>query len=349
MLNYFFLILIISSIFFYLLNYSFKKNQIFIDKVKISEHKKFTKENNVPFTGGIFFLFAIFYLLESFNLVNFTILFLIFLLGVFSDLNITKSPVTRILIQSILILIYLVVNDLVVTNTRINIFDNILKNYKLISVLFTFFCVIVLINGTNFIDGVNNLASGYYFVVFLNLIFLTNITDINIEQYFLFQFLFFLGIFLIFNFFSQSFLGDNGSYLLGFFVGFYLIAFYINQESISPYYIILLLWYPAYENLFSIVRRLFFERKKVKKADNLHLHHLLFKFLSKFLGKNKFLNSLTGLLINFINLIIIFPSNFYASKTNILVGIIFIGLIVYNAAYLFFRFHNSKSNKINKY
>ena len=104
-----------------------------------------------------------------------------------------------------------------------------------------------------------------------------------------------------------------------------------------------LLWYPAYENLFSIIRRLFFERKKVKKADNLHLHHLVFKFLSKFLGKNKYVNSLTGVLINFINLIIIFPSNFYASKTNILVGIIFIGLIVYNSAYLYLRFKIDKS------
>ena len=81
----------------------------------------------------------------------------------------------------------------------------------------------------------------------------------------------------------------------------------------------------------------------MKKADNLHLHHLLYKFLSKFLGKNRYLNSLTGILINFINLIIIFPSNFYASKTNILVGIIFVGLLVYNSAYLFFRFKIDKS------
>ena len=261
-MNYFFLTLIISSSCFYFLNYLFKKNQIFIDKVKISDHKKFTKEKNVPFTGGIFVLFAIFYTLDDFNLINLSILFLIFLLGIFSDLNKITSPVIRILIQSLLILIYIVINDLVVTNTRINIFDNILNNYNLIAILFTFFCVIVLVNGTNFIDGVNNLASGYYFIIFLNLIFLTNITEINIDQYFLFQILTFLAIFLIFNFFSQSFLGDNGSYLLGFFIGFYLITFYENQNSISPYYIILLLWYPAYENLFSIIRRLFFEKKK---------------------------------------------------------------------------------------
>ena len=64
-MNYFFLTLIISSSCLYFLNYFFKKNQIFIDKVKISEHKKFTKEKNVPFTGGIFVLFAIFYTLDD--------------------------------------------------------------------------------------------------------------------------------------------------------------------------------------------------------------------------------------------------------------------------------------------
>ena len=342
-MNYFFLILVILSICFYLLNYLLKKHEILVDNIKFSDHKKFTKEKNVPLSGGMFFLFVIFYLSESFNFINFTILFLIFLLGIFSDLNKITSPINRILIQSLLIISYIAANDLVVINTRINLFDNILHNYKFVAVLFTFFCVMVLINGTNFIDGVNNLASGYYFVVFLNLIFLTKIIELNIDQYFLLQILIFITIFLIFNFFSQSFLGDNGSYLLAFFIGFYLIAFYVNQNNISPYYIILLLWYPAYENLFSIIRRFFFERKKVKKADNLHLHHLLYKFLSKFLGKNRYLNSLTGILINFINLIIIFPSNFYASKTNILVGIIFVGLLVYNSAYLFFRFRTDKS------
>ena len=343
-MNYFFLILVVSFICFYLLNNSLKKYKILVDNIKFSDHKKFTEENNVPFSGGIFFLFVIFYLSESLNYINFTILLLVFFLGIFSDLNKITSPMYRILIQSLIILSYIVVNDLVVINTRIDLFDDILNNYKIVAISFTFFCIIVLINGTNFIDGVNNLASGYYFVVFLNLIFLSKMIELNIDQYFLIQILAFIMIFLIFNFFSQSFLGDSGSYLLGFFVGFYLISFYINQNNIiSPYYIIVLLWYPAYENLFSIMRRLFFERKKVKKADNLHLHHLVYKFLSKFLGKNKYVNSLTGILINFINLIIIFPGNFYAYKTNILVGIIFVSLAVYNSAYFYLRFKTYKS------
>jgi len=341
--NFFILFLFLLTVSFYILNEIFRKKNILIDNVDFSNHKKFTGEKGTPYSGGIFFLLLIFYLSEFTPIYNLTIFFLIFLIGFLSDLNKITSASIRIILQSILIISYILANDLIVVDTRFTLLDNILNDFEFIAVFFTFFCIIVLINGTNFIDGVNNLASGYYFVIFLNLIFLTKVIPLEIDQDFLIQILSFIIIFLIFNFFSQSFLGDNGSYLLGFFVGFYLISFYINQNNIiSPYYIIVLLWYPAYENLFSIMRRLFFERKKVKRADNLHLHHLVYKFLSKFLGKNKYANSLTGILINFINLIIIFPGNFYASKTNILVGIIFVSLVVYNSAYFYLRFKTDK-------
>ena len=49
----------------------------------------------------------------------------------------------------------------------------------------------------------------------------------------------------------------------------------------SPFFIALLFWYPAFENLFSILRRKFYQGKNVKYADNLHLHHLLFNVLKQ--------------------------------------------------------------------
>jgi UDP-N-acetylmuramyl pentapeptide phosphotransferase/UDP-N-acetylglucosamine-1-phosphate transferase len=51
-------------------------------------------------------------------------------------------------------------------------------------------------------------------------------------------------------------MGDSGSYLIAIIIGIYLIKFYELNILISPYYIALLLWYPAFENLFSLVRRL---------------------------------------------------------------------------------------------
>ena len=338
-MNFFIIFLIFLSIGFFFLNEKLKRKKILIDNVNFSDHKKFTGQKGVPFSGGIFFLIIIFFLSETFSMYNLIIFTLIFLLGLLSDLNKITSASKRILFQSVLIFSYILVNDLVIIDTRLTLIDNLLNDFESIAIFFTFFCIIVLINGTNFIDGLNNLASGYYFVIFIILIFLNlNNPDLIIDQNILFKILLSILIFLFFNFFSLTFLGDSGAYLLAFFSGFYLIELYNNQINLSPYFIVLIFWYPAYENLFSIIRRLFFEKKKVKSADSCHLHHLLFTALSKRFKGVKFINPLSGLIINFFNLILFFPAIFYSSKTNILVILLSVGLIFYNITYLVLRF-----------
>jgi len=337
--NFFIIFLIFLTIGFFFLNKTLKRTKILIDNINFSDHKKFTGQKGVPFSGGIFFLIIIFFLSETFSTYNLIIFTSIFLLGLLSDLNKITSASKRILLQSVLIFSYILVNDLVIIDTRLTLIDNLLNDFEFLAIFFTFFCIIVLINGTNFIDGLNNLASGYYFVIFIILIFLNlNNPDLIIDQNILFKILLSISIFLFFNFFSLTFLGDSGAYLLAFFSGFYLIELYNNQINLSPYFIVLIFWYPAYENLFSIIRRLFFEKKKVKSADNCHLHHLLFTALSKRFKGVKFINPLSGLIINFFNLILFFPAIFYSSKTNILVTLLFIGLIFYNLTYLVLRF-----------
>ena len=92
-----------------------------------------------------------------------------------------------------------------------------------------------------------------------------------------------LIVLAIFNYKNYLFLGDNGSYLLGFFYSITLIDFYDINQSISPFFIILLLWYPSFEILFSILRKFILGRSPLK-PDNLHLHHLLFNFFKKFIS-----------------------------------------------------------------
>ena len=89
---------------------------------------------------------------------------------------------------------------------------------------------------------------------------------------------FYFGIIIILalNYFGLLFLGDNGSYLIGIFLSYILISSFRSFNEISPYYIILI-WYPCFENLFSIIRK-----KKIGfspiKADNNHLHQIIFLF-----------------------------------------------------------------------
>ena len=43
-------------------------------------------------------------------------------------------------------------------------FDLLLENY-LFSLFFTLFCLMILINGTNFMDGLNGLVLAYYLMI----------------------------------------------------------------------------------------------------------------------------------------------------------------------------------------
>ena len=126
--------------------------------------------------------------------------------------------------------------------------------------IFTVFCILILVNGSNFLDGLNTLVIGYYFLVCSFLILLTNNFDleINININLL---LIFLLITYFFNFFEKIYLGDSGSYLIGFYISYFVIDFILINTVVSPYLICFLLWYPAFENLFSILRRILATKK----------------------------------------------------------------------------------------
>ena len=74
------------------------------------------------------------------------------------------------------------------------------------------------------------------------------------------SFFYLLFVLYLFNFFNQLYLGDSGSHILGLIFSFIVISFYKLDQLVSPYYIILLLWYPCFENLFSILRKFRFNK-----------------------------------------------------------------------------------------
>ena len=110
-------------------------------------------------------------------------------------------------------------------------------------------------NGTNFIDGLNGLVIGYYLIVLLILFKLGLLNDLFINNSELQFFVYFLFILFLLNIKNKLYLGDSGSYLLSFFIGYILILIYNGNLIFSPFFIVLLLWYPCFENLFSIIRK----------------------------------------------------------------------------------------------
>lgn len=149
--------------------------------------------------------------------------------------------------------------------------------------------------------------------------------------------IFILIIIFLFNLLGIIILGDSGSYLLSLYLGLYLIDLSNLNILISPFFIVLLLWYPCFELLFSMIRR------KIKKKDSIypdtyHLHQILYKFISK---KNNFIQNLNHFITSFIIIIYNFiffliAFNFHNHTKNI-IFIILINLIVYIFSYNFLK------------
>ena len=260
------------------------------------------------------------------------ILSLVFLLGFFSDIKFLSSPKYRFFFQFLVIFLFVYFSNLQIYPTRILFLDLILENIW-ISYFFTVFCILIAINGTNFIDGLNGLVLGYYLII-LVIIFKLGLsiqTDIFHSQI-IFLIIFLTFLFLL-NLLNQFYIGDSGAYSLGFIFSSFLISIYLFNKNISPFFIILLLWYPCFENLFSIIRKYRFKKSPIF-PDEKHLHQLLFFFIKKKLKlKNIHLNNLSSCLINFYNLVIFSVGSIYIHHTQYQIMLIIFNVIFYVIVY----------------
>jgi UDP-N-acetylmuramyl pentapeptide phosphotransferase/UDP-N-acetylglucosamine-1-phosphate transferase len=338
------IIIIFNILLIFLLNILFLKKKFLLDKKQLV-HKSFISNDIVPLSGG----FLIFFNLLFFNknyLEN--IFFLgIFLLGILSDLLIIKKPITKFIIQLFIVVSFLLLFNINILETKIYFIDYFIKN-KLFALFFTTFCLLVLINGSNFLDGINTLVCGYYFIIILAILYVGNYNKINFSFYDFHYVLASLLVVFLFNFFSKTYLGDSGTFLLSFLVGYKLIS--LSNENlaltnyISPIFILLLLWYPAFENLFSIIRKIL-SKKKVSEPDNLHLHHLLFSFFNAKINNKKIINSLSGLVINLYNFIVFLIGAQFYNQSIFLLILVTINIFIYVIFYFFLSKQNSLLKK----
>lgn len=325
------LILILTIFFIFFINiYIFKRN--LLPNYTGESHQKFTLNKNIPLSGGIF---IIFYLsLIMFNQSNYLFLIfalLIFSVGLSSDLKKLKSANLRLLIQILIIIIFLIVFELNIYPTRIFFLDNILK-YTLINYIFLTISILIIINGSNFIDGLNTLNLGY----FLSILIVLKIINIQ-ENFLLYESLNFLIfsflVIYIFNLFNRFYIGDSGAYLNGFFFSYLLIDLYQNNSLISPFFIALLLWYPSFEILFSIIRKSSMSLSAFKPDKN-HLHQLLYFYLKKKIVKKNFIsNILAANIINIYNFLIFFIGSSKINNTELQIMLIIISIITYTFFY----------------
>ena len=315
------------------LNSLFLKKKILVDKKQLI-HKSFTSKDLVPISGGFLILFNLLFFNSNYQEKFFFIG--IFSLGILSDLLIIEKPLKKFFIQFFIVVTFLLLLNISILSTKVFFIDFFIKN-KLFALLFSTFCLLILINGSNFLDGINTLVCGYYIIIVLIILYIGHYNKINYNFLEFYYLLISLLVIFLFNFFSKTYLGDSGTFLLSFLVGYQLINLCnINlslTKYISPIFILLLLWYPAFENLFSIIRKTL-SKSNASKPDNLHLHHLLFSYLKIKIKNKKIINSLTGTILNFYNFIIFFIGAQFYNKTNFLVILVIINISVYVITYL---------------
>ena len=327
LINFTFYFIFILIIFFIC-----KKFNFFLD-IKDHNHKKFASNQKNYFVGGFFIaLILIYNFVEQKDYFYGLFLISIFIVGLFADFKLFNNPKLRLLVQISLLVFFVYFLDIKIPSTRIEIIDILFEN-DFINYSFTVFCLAILINGSNFVDGINTLLINYYIIVLGLILFF--LKDANINQYFIINLFSLLIIILLFNVFGQIILGDSGAYILALSIGLILIELSNENDLISPYFIILLIWYPCFELLFSMIRRLVFNLYSYE-PDTMHLHQMILKIISNNLKlKSDNVNHfLVASIINLYNLSILIISLNYNDKTNIMLALIAINIIVYISIYL---------------
>jgi UDP-GlcNAc:undecaprenyl-phosphate GlcNAc-1-phosphate transferase len=210
----------------------------------------------------------------------------------FIDDRINLNPSSKILLI-IIPSIYLILNGISISDLgEYEYLGNLeLGKFK---IPFLLLAIGLLINATNYIDGIDGLLLTFFLSCLVYYIFLINdLKTINLLKLFIIASFFNLILNLLpsknkFKLFS----GDAGSLFIGFFISFMTIDLY-NSFGIHPAFLIWPLWYPVYDFLFVSINRLI-NKTSIFKPDNTHLHH----FISKKFHKNTISPLILFLLIN---------------------------------------------------
>ena len=204
--------------------------------------------------------------------------FPIFLAGLMEDFGKPMKPRLRLAVGALSAAIFILFEEHVIVDIGIIGADKLLA-YWPISVAFTIFCVVALINALNFIDGINGLASGKTMVAAFALLLLANQYDEpNLTLLGTAIFSATLGLFML-NFpQGRIFLGDAGAYTLGFLLAVSFITLQSKNPEISAWAIMLIIFWPIVDMAHAILRRRL-KHNRADRPDFLHFHHVVMRSL----------------------------------------------------------------------
>jgi len=214
--------------------------------------------NETPRLGGFIFLISfmgyVIYsdLTESIYLLKLILLCLapIVFIGIKEDLFHNVNPALRLLSLFFVGLLFIYKYTGPLPNLEdIPLFGKLLLIQGGVS-SFYIICMLTVANGMNLIDGVNGLCGAVAVTSLLALLYLSYMTSDAAILISSSSLILIIIPFMILNYpFGKIFLGDLGSYSLGLIVSMLTIIFFGRHAEISPWGAVLILIYPAIENL----------------------------------------------------------------------------------------------------
>jgi UDP-N-acetylmuramyl pentapeptide phosphotransferase/UDP-N-acetylglucosamine-1-phosphate transferase len=205
----------------------------------------------------------------------------IVLIGSKEDLFHNTSPILRLIMMSLSagLFIYLLPSNLPVIDFPL---INQILSIGYMKEGFFIFSILVIINGSNLIDGVNGNLSMTSIIQFTSVGLLAFMVGDDVIVQLSCLLLLPLIIFTLFNFpFGKIFCGDAGAYFYGFSISASVIYLFGTNDDLLSCNAILILIYPSIELLFSFIRKKFFESKSAFAADAKHLHSLIYRYMKK--------------------------------------------------------------------
>lgn len=195
---------------------------------------------------------------------------------------------------------------------------DVLMQFTFFSVIFTAFAMGGVANSINIIDGFNGYASLTCTIAFIGFgLIAIQVGDQKLALISLILAASAWGFFWINWPFGKLFLGDGGSYFLGFALAWIAVLLIERNSNVSAFSALVICILPITEVLFSIFRR------KVRndhpgKPDSLHFHSLLQRrYVSRWLAKwrDLYRNSLVGIIMGLMGLVSSFIANLIYDNT----------------------------------
>jgi UDP-GlcNAc:undecaprenyl-phosphate/decaprenyl-phosphate GlcNAc-1-phosphate transferase len=170
--------------------------------------------------------------------------------------------------------------DSLLHSPTLSVGSNAIGVSGLLSIIVTAFAVAGVANAFNIIDGYNGLAG---VVAIISLLGLAYVADQVGDRLVLVGALALIGAiagFLVWNYPNGLiFLGDGGAYLIGFLVAEFSVLLVARNEQVSPWFPLLLSFYPIFETIFTVFRRVVIGRTHPGLPDAAHLHQLIYRRL----------------------------------------------------------------------